>query len=105
MSGLIFCVVGWGRICIEERQVIQNDLIATVEEGGSGGQGHQGIHIGLEVSDFFDGVGIEIAATIKDYGECKKELDESIVWDLVHQEHGEDENGCGAEDGNDEFAF
>ena len=53
--------------------------------------------------DFFDGVAIEIAATIKDYGECKKELDEPIVWDLVHQEHGEDENGCGAEDGDDEF--
>ena len=37
VSGLIYWVVGWGRICIEERQVIENDLVATVEEGGDGG--------------------------------------------------------------------
>jgi hypothetical protein len=55
--------------------------------------------------DFFDSIGIEISAAEEDNGECEEELDDAFMGDLVHEDHGDQEYGCGAKNGNLEFSF
>jgi hypothetical protein len=74
-------------------------LIGAVDESGGGGKGHQGVHVGLFVFEFFVCVDVEISAAEEDHRQREEALDEAFVGDLVHEEHGEGEDGEGAEGG------
>ena len=52
----VVCVIVLGK------QVLNGGLIGAVYEGGGGGKGHQGVHVGLFVSEFFVRVDVEVSA-------------------------------------------
>ena len=49
--------------------------------------------------EFFVSVGVELSAAEEDHRQREEPLDESFMGDLVHEEHGEGEDGEGAEGG------
>ena len=50
-------------------EVVKGNLIGRIQEGSGCGDGHQGIHVGLFVFEFFKGGGIEVATRKQNYGE------------------------------------